>query len=151
MPVIMKGIYFDACCIQRPLDAPDSVRVVLESHAILSVLGLCGKGVLTLVSSEILEFETENVPDGKRRFHAQETLRSAQEFVSITDEVIRRSKQFVRLGVDVGDAIHLSLALLARADYFCTCDDKFLGKARKLGLTKIKVVSPLDLVKELKI
>lgn len=37
----------------------------------------------------------------------------------------------------------------AGVDYFCTCDYRFLKKAKKLGNLKVKGVSPLELIKEI--
>jgi len=47
------------------------------------------------------------------------------------------------------DALHLSSAEEARADYFCTCDDRLLAKAKAVRDIKTLVVSPLELIKEL--
>jgi predicted nucleic acid-binding protein len=49
------------------------------------------------------------------------------------------------------DALHLAFASASKVDYFCTCDDKFLRKAKSLEGLKIKVVSPTDLVMEVDI
>ena len=37
----------------------------------------------------------------------------------------------------------------ARADCFCTCDDRFLGKAKVLAGLTTRVVSPVELIEEL--
>jgi len=47
------------------------------------------------------------------------------------------------------DVLHLASASTARADYFCTCDDKFLRKAKTLNGLDTRVVSPTELVMEL--
>jgi predicted nucleic acid-binding protein len=49
------------------------------------------------------------------------------------------------------DALHLAFASASKVDYFCTCDDKFLRKAKSLEGLKIKVVSPTELVMEVDI
>lgn len=43
------------------------------------------------------------------------------------------------------DALHLALAEAAGEDYFCTCDDKFLKKAKAMTDLKTKAVSPIEL------
>jgi hypothetical protein len=35
------------------------------------------------------------------------------------------------------------------SDYFCTCDDKMLKKAKRLKTQTTKVVSPLELIAEI--
>jgi predicted nucleic acid-binding protein len=49
------------------------------------------------------------------------------------------------------DALHLAFASTSKVDYFCTCDDKFLKKAKSFARLNIKVVSPTGLVMELDI
>ena len=46
------------------------------------------------------------------------------------------------------DALHLASAIEAKADYFCTCDDKFLKKAKAMDTLQTKAVSPLELITE---
>jgi len=63
--------------------------------------------------------------------------------------VENRARDFVALGMGPLDALHLSSAEEARADYFCTCDDRLLAKAKAVRDIKTLVVSPLELIKEL--
>ena len=49
------------------------------------------------------------------------------------------------------DALHLAFASVSKVDYFCTCDDKFLKKAKSFERLHTKVVSPTELVMELEI
>ena len=55
----MTKVYLDLCAIQRPLDTPNQVRVVLEAEAVLGILSLCDAGQIELISSEALVYETE--------------------------------------------------------------------------------------------
>jgi len=59
--------YLDMCAIQRPLDTPSQVRLVLEAEAVLGLLSLCQAGVLELVLSDALVFENEQNPSPIRR------------------------------------------------------------------------------------
>jgi len=45
--------------------------------------------------------------------------------------------------------LHLAFASVSKVDYFCTCDDKFLKKARSYERLNTKVVFPIELVMEL--
>ena len=51
------------------------------------------------------------------------------------------------LGLKGRDALHLAAAENARVNYFVTCDDKLLRRARRIGST-VRVVSPLELSEE---
>ena len=49
------------------------------------------------------------------------------------------------------DALHLASAEIGNADYFCTCDDKFLKKIKKITDLKIQVGTPLELIEEIEL
>ena len=38
--------------------------------------------------------------------------------------------------------------MIAKAEYFCTCDDRFLKRAKAVDTDQTKVVSPLELIVE---
>jgi predicted nucleic acid-binding protein len=57
----------------------------------------------------------------------------------------------VNSGIKPLDALHLASAVSAQADYFCTCDDRFLRRAKEAETGLVKVVSPLELVTEISI
>ena len=61
------------------------------------------------------------------------------------------ARMFGALGLKPLDAFHLAFASSSKVDYFCTCDDKFLRKAKSLEGLMIKVVSPTELVMEVDI
>jgi hypothetical protein len=61
------------------------------------------------------------------------------------------ARRFGALGLKPMDALHLAFASASKVDYFCTCDDKFLKKAKSLTGLNTKVVSPTELVMELDI
>jgi predicted nucleic acid-binding protein len=94
-------------------------------------------------------FETRKNPDASRRDYALETIRQAKIFIHVTDEIESRAQEFIVTVIKPLDALHLASAEQARADYFCTCDDKFLKKAKSLKDVKTKVVSPIQLIEEI--
>ncbi len=49
------------------------------------------------------------------------------------------------------DALHLASAIMTEADYFCTCDDRLLRKAKSFDTISTSVVSPTELIMELKL
>jgi len=53
------------------------------------------------------------------------------------------------IGVKPIDAVHLALAEASQADYFCTCDDQLISKASRIKDLQVKVISPLDLIREI--
>jgi len=141
-------IYLDACSLQRPLDSKNQIRVALEAEAVLGILTLCETGDLELISSEVLVFEIERTPQPSRREYGREVLTKAKTFVRLRDSLEERARTFTAAGVKPLDALHLASAEEAQADYFCTCDDRFLKKAKNLPDLKTKVVSPIELAEE---
>jgi predicted nucleic acid-binding protein len=142
-------IYFDNCSLQRPLDDQSQPRVEAETEAIIEILRLCERGDLTLISSDILELEIDEISDSERRKTSLKILSVAREIVVADTQIERRAQEFEKFGVKAFDALHLASAEAGRADYFCTCDDKFFKKAKTLGDLKLKIVSPLELFEEI--
>jgi len=142
-------VYLDNCALQRPLDDKNQIRIALEAEAILGVFMLCESGKVELISSDALVFETQNNPNLTRKEYAFEVLAKATEFIGLNDKIERRAQKFNKIGIKPLDALHLASAEEAKVDYFCSCDDGFLKKAKKLKNLKVKVVSPLELIQEI--
>jgi predicted nucleic acid-binding protein len=142
-------IYLDTCSIQRPLDTKTQARIYVEAEAILAVVALCEAGEIQLVSSEALQFEMSRTPNATRREYASTLLARAVVYVEATDEVIQRAIEISQARVAPLDSLHLASAIEGKADFFCTCDDKFLRRAKAIAGLSTKVVSPLELIEEL--
>lgn len=141
-------IYLDACSFQRPLDDRSQPRINIEAEAVLTILQLIESGHLELLSSEALRFEIDRIPNPYRKEQATEMLKLATHVVELNDEIEVQADKLVKTGVKPLDALHLASALWAKADYFCTCDDRLLKKRNTLKGIATEVVSPLQLVAE---
>ena len=142
-------IYLDTCAIQRPLDTKDQLRITLEAEAVLGILSLIESDKVDLISSEVLSFETNRNSSQIRKEYATEVLSKAKDFVEITSKIENRTSEILKLGIKLLDASHLACAEDAKVDYFCTCDDALLKKGNETQRLRVKIISPLDLVKEL--
>lgn len=142
----MVKLYLDTCSIQRPLDTLNQTRLRLEAEAILGVLTQVKDGTVELISSTVLELEVQRNPLAVRREHGEQVLAQATAIVIVDTSIEQRSTYFVQMGVKVMDALHLAAAEAAQADYFCTCDDRFLRKAKRISGLQTSVVSPLELI-----
>lgn len=139
-------INLGTCSIQRPLDTLDQVRLRLEAEAVLGILEQIETGRIDLVSSTVLELETSRNPHPLRREHGEQTLRHASETIVVDTRVEERARELFQQGIAAMDALHLASAEQAAADYFCTCDDVLLRKARQIARLEIQVVSPVELI-----
>jgi len=141
-------VYLDMCAIQRPLDTPSQVRILLEAEAVLGILSLCEAGMIELVSSDALVYENKQNPSPVRREYGYAVLAQARGIIRVTPDVKERASQFLRHGIKPLDALHLALAEAGAVDYFCTCDDRLRRRAKRIKGLKVKVVSPIELIQE---
>lgn len=141
-------IYLDTCSLNRPLDDKSLARNALEATAVLAILAACEQARLSLVSSDILVFENEQNPHPQRRTFVAEVLKTAPEHIALTDAITQRARFFVSQGVKAIDAMHLAAAEGAAAEYFCTCDDRLLRRARILSDLQLKPASPIEFIQE---
>ncbi len=142
-------IYLDNCSLQRPLDSRSNPRIHLESEAVLAILDLLEAGVVRLVSSEILFFEIERNSEALSRAYALEVMSLAAVQIETGQEVQDLAGRFALQGLRPADALHLASAVYGQADFFCTCDDKLLRRARTVDTSPTRVVSPLELIEEI--
>ena len=141
----MTTVYLDTCSIQRPLDSLDHTRLRLEAEAMLGIMAQIQARRIDLISSTVLEMETLNNPHLVRREHGLQILGQARIIVVITADIEERASLFTNQGVRPMDALHLACAEAARTNYFCTCDDQVLRKARGIAFSEMQVVSPIEL------
>lgn len=140
-------IYIDNCVIQRPLDDQTQIRIATESEAILGILQLWEIGEIEIIGSEALELEISKIPQLEKLTFSNEILNRMSEIVIVSDEVEKRAREFVdKYNLKAFDALHLACAEEAKVDYLCTCDDKFIKKARRVENLKTTILSPLELV-----
>jgi predicted nucleic acid-binding protein len=141
-------IYFDTCCLQRPLDDRSNPRNNVEAEAILTILGIVERHNVTLVYSELLDFELSKIPDEDRKNKAFEILGISSEYLMLTDEIEQKAKEYMKNNIKPMDALHLASAVVNNIHYFCTTDDKFLKKAKTVDTSRTKSLSPLELISE---
>ena len=144
-------VYLDSCSLQRPLDNRNRIRIALEAEAVLGNLALCKAGRLDLISSDALEFESAQISHSIRRERALAILGIAGAHVELGDQIEQRARHFIESGIKPMDALHLASAEAAECDYFCTCDDRFLKRAKEITDLQTNAVSPLELVEELEV
>jgi predicted nucleic acid-binding protein len=142
-------IYLDTCSLHRPLDDKTQVWIALEAEAILAILALCEAGSVGLVSSEVLVFEVERNPHPQRKAFVTEILARATMTIDVTDTIEQRAKALESRGFKPLDALHLASAEAGQVDYFCSCDDRLLKKAKAQSDFTVKILSPLELAQEI--
>jgi predicted nucleic acid-binding protein len=135
--------------LQRPLDDQSQIRVRLETEAVLAIISLCESGEWEMISSEALLFEVNRNTNTSRKEIALGVLQTAKSTIALDQEIKDRAAELVKDGVKPLDALHLASAEKAQVDFFCTCDDKLIKKAKVLCESKLKIRSPIQLVEEI--
>jgi len=142
----MKKLYLDMNIYNRPFDDQSQVRVKLETIAINAILKTIKSGRFTLLWSFMVEFENSLNPYDDVRIEIEMVLKLASEYVNMSDEILEAAKEMESVGIKPRDAVHLACAIKAKADWFLTCDDKLIKKARFIK-DDIIITNPVDFVR----
>lgn len=138
-------IYLDCCCLNRPFDEQNQERIRLESEAILFILSRCQSAQWSLITSDVLDVELQQISDIDRYQKINILLRIATIRITYTLDLEQRAKALQEFGISDYDALHIASAEKGMADIFLTTDDRLHKKANRLGsLIKIKVNNPLQ-------
>jgi predicted nucleic acid-binding protein len=139
-------IYLDVCCLNRPFDDQTQDRVRLETEAILLIINKAIFGKLSLVNSEAIEVEIDNIPDTNRREKISLLgSKTTKEYIAYTQEIIAYAKSLAQLGLKKMDALHIACAKTAKVDAFLTTDDRLIKVAkRNISAIQINIENPLN-------
>jgi len=144
-------LYLDCCALQRPFYDRSQLRVATEAEAILKLFEEFETGVIEITSSDVLLLELNQIELSPRRTYCINLLAKSSYFVELTDSIEALAISYSELGIKTADALHLASAVEGKADYFCSCDDRFIRKAQVIETGLTKVVSVLELVPKLEL
>ena len=136
-------VYLDNCCFNRPFDDQLQPLIKLETEAKLLIQTEVIAGKLDLIWSFILDYENINNPffHKKRQIALWETR--AAKIVAPSPGILSHAENMMQLGIKRKDALHVSCAVAASADFFITADKKLLSK----NIGGIVIVNPMDFVR----
>ena len=138
-------LYLDACCLNRPFDDQRQRRILLESEAVLALLGEVASGKHQLADSAVLQFEIGRIVDPTRRQGVRDFLGYAELHQPLSGEIQTRAAVLCALGFKQMDALHLASAEELTADYFLSTDDRLVTRAvTHANLLKVLVANPLN-------
>ena len=100
-----------------------------------------------MIWSDILEYENAHNPFKERSKRIFKWKAVASTTIKSTKDVIDKAKEIVKVGIKPKDALHLSSAITAGANYFITTDNGILKKASEIS--DIIILNPIDFIKEL--
>jgi len=140
----------------RPFDDRTQLRIAQEASAFVTILFEVLAGSVTCIGSDILDIEINNTPDEVKRERLHNLTGYCSE-IAIMDEALRNlgSELEGRARLKPRDALHIASAAKGLADYFLTCDDKIVKRAKDIqsflasrGM-KMQILNPVDFLKEL--
>lgn len=141
-------IYLDTSVYNRPFDDQSQARIRLEAEAFLSILEKTMAGAVSIITSSVLAYENSLSPFPERKERVSHYVALASRFVKMSDTIKNRALLLEESGFDSLDAMHLACAEAGGAEYFITCDDTIIRKARKERSTVLfpvcTVCSPLE-------
>jgi predicted nucleic acid-binding protein len=140
-------LYLDNNVYNRPFDDQSVPRNREEAEAVRRLLLRVSAGEVGLVSSFVVEIENALSPFDARREEVSRFIDLAKERVGSEPDIVRRAKDLEGAGMRGRDALHLAVAERAAVDYFVTCDDKLLRKARRISCS-VEIVLPTELPEE---
>jgi predicted nucleic acid-binding protein len=143
-------IYLDVCCLNRPFDEQNQLRIRLETEVILAILEQCEVNRWKLISSSALIAEIAQIKDVEKQKQVKIALSIAQIRVLEGHPLQNRTLELVKLGFSFYDAAHIASAEKARADVLLSTDDRLVRKAKRLSSKiTVKADNPLNWLTEI--
>ena len=136
-------IYLDVCCLNRPFDDQNQLRIRLETEAIFTIINQCQEEKWKLISSSILDWELNQISDLEKLESLKKLLSLAQIKVLNSLPLQKRTSELRDLGFSSYDAAHIASAERSLADVFLTTDDRLFRRGQKIAsLLKVNIDNP---------
>lgn len=140
-------IYLDTNIYCRPLDDRNQLRINLEAEACLSILKAIETAKVKLITSDILKLEI-HYADPIKKLYTTPFLSFFSQHIEESEKIKNNAQALQRkYRLKSRDALHLTSALEAKAEFFITCDDEIIKKNQIIK--EIKILNPIEYSKEL--
>ncbi|MDY6868701.1 MAG: PIN domain-containing protein [Chloroflexota bacterium] len=122
-------IYLDTNVYSRPFDDQTQANIQEEANAFLKIIAEVKANKLSLLCSDILDFEVQNILNEEKRAKLEVFLGLCAEHLESSDEVLNVGKRIENnCPIRARDALHIASAILGQARYFLSCDKKVTQK-----------------------
>ncbi|OGP76972.1 MAG: hypothetical protein A2V86_03290 [Deltaproteobacteria bacterium RBG_16_49_23] len=140
-------VYLDTSVYNRPFDDQSQTRIRLEAEALLSIMEKAASGAIIIIGSSTLLYENSQNPFANRKERVSSFLDIASKIITVSDKVKMKAVSLEHAGIEPIDALHLACAEAGGAEYFVTCDDNIIKKARKdQDMVQIAICGPLEFI-----
>ena len=133
-------VYLDNCSFNRPFDDQLQPLIKLETEAKLLIQMEVLAGNVDLVWSFILDYENTKNPFHDKRLQIALWEAKATVVIAPNPDILLYAESIMQLGIKKKDALHVSCAIAAKADYFITTDKKLLNK----NVNDIILINPME-------
>ena len=143
----MEVVYLDINCFQRSFDDFSQSRIKEEAEACQQIFKQAESLQIKLVWSFMHQDETDLCPWSDRKLEVFRLSHLCQIRIPPADLIQQKSLFFQKqeAGLSVKDAIHLAASCYAQANYFLTCDKRFLNQAKRLRVEP-HILNPVEYV-----
>ena len=146
----MDLIYLDYNCFQRGFDDHRQIRIQMEALACQEIFSMSGQSRIRLVWSFMHQDESFICPFPLRKQEAMNLSVLCKVKIGPKEDIIQTALSFQHTAnVSAKDSLHLACAVFAHANYFLTCDDELIKRAKRIKL-KIIIMNPVDYIRKVK-
>jgi len=138
-------VYLDNCAYNRPFDNQQNLLVRIETEAKLAIQQKIKDNELSLIWSDVLDYENNDNPFMERREQIAEWNYFACEKVELNTEIIEKAREYMKIGLRQKDAAHIACAIQGSGEYFITVDKKIINK----GIKEITVIDPIEFIRRM--
>ncbi|MEB3231690.1 MAG: hypothetical protein VKJ64_11825 [Leptolyngbyaceae bacterium] len=143
----MDLIYLDYNCFQRRFDDPNQIRIQMEALACQEIFNQAEAQTVQLIWSFMHEDETLLCPFPERQEFVLELSTLCQIRIAPEDTIYHLAQELIQQGkFSAKDILHVACASYAQANFFLTCDDALMRRARTLTLA-CEVMNPVDYIR----
>jgi predicted nucleic acid-binding protein len=122
-------VYLDTNVYSRSFDDQTNEKIRAETNAFLKIIAEVKAGKLRLLCSDILKLETDEILDEEKRATIVRSLELCKEHVDESEEVLQLGQIVqTRCHVRARDALHVASAIIGKARYLLSCDEKVAQK-----------------------
>lgn len=118
-------IYLDTNVYSRPFDEQTQADIQAEANAFLEIIAEVQAKRLSLLGSDILDFEVHNILSEEKRAKVKDYLGMRDKHIANSEEVVNLGKRIQSdCHTRARDALHIASAIIGQARYFLSCDKK---------------------------
>ena len=138
-------VYLDCCAYNRPFDNQQSIIIHIETEAKLVIQQMIKDNKLSLIWSDVLDYENNDNPFEERRVKIGEWKPLASVNVELNEKIIEKARAYMEKGLRQKDAVHIACAVYEKGDCFITVDKKILNKS----IEDITIIDPVNFLRRL--